>query len=251
MKPTSPQSAVELFHLLILDLFSRKTDRNRYALKGGCNLRFFHKSIRYSEDLDIDLSARFTKDKLADAVEGIITSKTLAQLLELRGMRIAEWSAPKQTDTTQRWKFGLEWNRQTPWLRTKIEFSRRGMNDGIIFDPIDPYLIRTYRLTPVLVSHYDANTALKQKIRALADRRQVQARDVFDIDLLLNSGACLDKPGGSRHAQAATNALNVSFDMFKAQVLSFLHPDHQAQFDSPTVWDEMVLRVVTALEVPS
>ncbi len=46
---------VELFHLLFLDQLGRKLDKSFYALKGGCNLRFFMKSIRYSEDVDIDI----------------------------------------------------------------------------------------------------------------------------------------------------------------------------------------------------
>ena len=46
---------VELFHLLFLDQLGRKLDKRFYALKGGCNLSFFMKSIRYSEDMDIDI----------------------------------------------------------------------------------------------------------------------------------------------------------------------------------------------------
>ncbi|HPK68679.1 MAG TPA: hypothetical protein PKY11_02195, partial [Kiritimatiellia bacterium] len=66
MNRHSPQATVELFHLILLDLLGRKTDRKLYALKGGCNLRFFLKSIRYSEDMDIDVGPGLSKDKLAD-----------------------------------------------------------------------------------------------------------------------------------------------------------------------------------------
>lgn len=36
---------VELFHLLFLDVFGRKVDKRFYAVKGGCNLRFFLKAF--------------------------------------------------------------------------------------------------------------------------------------------------------------------------------------------------------------
>ena len=35
--------------------------------------------------------------------------------------------------------------------------------------------------------------------------------------------------------------------MFKSQVLAYLPPEDQARFDSPSVWDAMVLEVVDAL----
>ena len=49
MKLYSPREAVELFHLVLIDLLGRKVDKKLYALKGGCNLRFFFKSFRPSE----------------------------------------------------------------------------------------------------------------------------------------------------------------------------------------------------------
>ena len=47
--------AVEQFHLLFLAHFGARVDKKLYCLKGGCNLRFFWKSIRYSEDIDFDV----------------------------------------------------------------------------------------------------------------------------------------------------------------------------------------------------
>ncbi|HOU59506.1 MAG TPA: nucleotidyl transferase AbiEii/AbiGii toxin family protein [Kiritimatiellia bacterium] len=251
MNRHSPQATVELFHLILLDLLGRKTDRKLYALKGGCNLRFFLKSIRYSEDMDIDVGPGLSKDKLADLMESILVSKTLANLLTVRRLRIVERSAPKQTDTTQRWKFGLEFDGSAVLLRTKIEFSRRGMDTETAFGPVDPLLIGTYELTPILANHYTPQAALHQKIRALATRRDVQARDIFDVDLLLNSGIVPKSADIALRHKARDNAISVGFDTFKAQVLSFLAPDHQNQYDSPDVWDELVLRVVAALEQPS
>ena len=46
---------IERFHLLFLVQLGQKLDKRFYALKGGCNLRFFLKSIRYSEDMDLDV----------------------------------------------------------------------------------------------------------------------------------------------------------------------------------------------------
>jgi hypothetical protein len=46
---------VERFHLLFLAQLVRRVKPGLFVLKGGCNLRFFHRSIRYSQDMDLDL----------------------------------------------------------------------------------------------------------------------------------------------------------------------------------------------------
>jgi hypothetical protein len=40
----------------------------------------------------------------------------------------------------------------------------------------------------------------------------------------------------------------VTFEVFRSQVLAFLSPEHQAQYDSAEVWDAMVLEIVEGLE---
>ena len=76
-------------------------------------------------------------------------------------------------------------------LPTNIEFSRRGLDEGVEFGSLDPSIIARHRLTPFMVSHYGAAAALEQKVRALAHRTETQARDVFDVHHLIASGAPL------------------------------------------------------------
>jgi predicted nucleotidyltransferase component of viral defense system len=239
---------VEQFHLLFLDQLGRKLDKRHYALKGGCNLRFYLKSIRYSEDMDIDVQLT-SVNKLQDCVEQIIKGVSLTKILQSRGMKVTYCSSPKQTETTQRWKLAITSTRSELPLHTKIEFSRRGMNEAVVFEPVDGLLMRDYQLTPILASHYPADVAFKQKVNALIHRTQTQARDIFDLDHLLRCGVSTQGmvlPKQWREAQQ--NALSVSFDDFKSQVLSFLSPEYQAQYAVPEVWDEMVLRVVDAVK---
>ena len=112
-------------------------------------------------------------------------------------------------------------------------------------------LARTYQLPPLMVSHYDAVTAFRQKVGALAGRRETQARDVFDLHHLLASGGARWPRGldSKRDVveRACANAMTVDFGRFKSQVLAYLEPDDQAHFDSPSVWDTIVLEVVDAL----
>jgi predicted nucleotidyltransferase component of viral defense system len=242
--------SVELFHLVVLDLLGRKVEKKLYALKGGCNLRFFFKSIRYSQDMDLDASTALSKDKLQVVMSRLLESKTIEQILEVRGIKIQEKSSPKQTDTTQSWKFALKVPRSSIPLRTKIEFSRKGMKSGLAFDSLDANLIRRYELTPILASHYQREDAYVQKVIALATRKQIQERDVFDLYLLLTSGVdtsvVFDK--AAKYIQKAKdNIWAVSYDMFKSQVVSYLHPEYQAQYSSSDLWDSIILALDNAL----
>jgi predicted nucleotidyltransferase component of viral defense system len=180
----------------------------------------------------------------------IIESKSLSQILDVKGIKILEISSPKQTETTQRWKFALTSPQSSVLLHTKIEFSRRGIKPGQAFDSVDANLIREYELTPILASHYNRIDACVQKVIALATRRQIQARDVFDIYFLLAAGIDMEvlyKKTSNYADKARENVWEVSYDMFKSQVVSCLHPEYQAQYSSPELWDSMILTVVNAL----
>ena len=243
-----PITGIEQFHLLFLDQLGRKLDKGHYALKGGCNLRFYLRSIRYSEDIDLDVQST-PVDVLRDRVEQILKGVSLARILEARGLAIAQCSAPKQTETTQRWKLTLTARGSALPLHTKIEFSRPGEGDPVAFGPVDSLLIREYQLTPILASHYTPEAAFRQKINALIHRSQTQARDIFDLDHLLRSGVSTQGMAlPPQWQEAQQNALAISFDVFKSQVLSFLAPEYQAQYDTPQVWDDLVLRVVEAMK---
>jgi hypothetical protein len=238
---------VEIVHLVFLGELGAKLDKRRYAIKGGCNLRFFFHSPRHSEDLDLDIGGVPVATLQGD-VRRIVTGRSFALTLASRDIEISGISAPKQTETTQRWKLQLRTGRVV--AHTKIEFSRRTLEEGRAFESVDPTLIARYGLGPVLATHYDRPTAILQKARALAGRTETQARDVFDLDLLLGSDAdVLGDLSEPERARIAESALSVGYGTLKSQVLAYLPADRQATYDSQQLWEHMVLRVVDALRV--
>ncbi|RPJ82014.1 MAG: hypothetical protein EHM13_09575 [Acidobacteria bacterium] len=249
MEPARHSRSVERFHLLLLVQLSRRVNQRAIVVKGGSNLRFFLRSIRYSEDMDLDvgdLDAQLLRDKVRE----ILASRSFRQILQARAIEIEHVTEHKQTDTTQRWKLGLRVEATPVALPTKVEFSRRGLDEGVAFGSVDPNVARAYQLPPLMLSHYGAATALRQKVGALAGRPQIQARDVFDFHHLLAIGTDAAVLRGFEErllARAGANALAVDFGMFKSQVLAYLPPEDQARFDSSSVWDSMVLEVVEAL----
>ena len=239
-----PVQCVELFHLAFLDQLGRKLDKRLYALKGGCNLRFFLGSIRYSQDIDLDVKT-VGIGTLQKTVNAILQSPGLATMLRTHSLEIAQVSEPKQTETTQRWKVQLKAPSGIVFP-TKIEFSRRGLEMPVAFDPIDVAVLSAYRLHPLFIPHYGPEIAFKQKIRALALRTETQARDVWDLFHLMNAYGI--KETDKEHlAKACENACTISFSDFKDQVLAFFPVDLQVQYN-PETWNKIQLKLIDYLE---
>ncbi len=226
----------EAFHVAFLRQFSAKVRANNYAVKGGVNLRLFLGSVRYSEDMDIDVSGIETF-KLKDVVMAILTSKSLASMCA--GYQIAKIVSPdivtaKQTDTTQRFKCHLITTSNLD-LFTKIEFSRRNMEELVCSDSIDGLILRDYKLPPFMVSHYPLEVAVVQKIGALADRSQTRARDLFDIYMLLPrlTPKTLEKIKSISEEtiqKAGKNVFNLSFDIYRDTVVTYLSDDDRQSY---------------------
>ena len=240
---------VEQFHLLFLASLTRGTDKRSVVVKGGCNLRFFHRSVRYSEDMDLDVWD-IDLHVLRDKVRALLASRPFRQALGSRGIAIEHITEHKQTATVQRWKLGLETGHAALPLPTKIEFSRRGPDEGVEFGSIGPDLVAEYQLTPFMASHYGSAAALTQKVAALAGRAEPQARDVFDVHHLLSIGAppsALRDLGPGVLEQARTRATALEFAAFRSQVVSYLRPDDQARYDAIT--NEIVVWMMGSLSI--
>ncbi|MDZ4200289.1 MAG: nucleotidyl transferase AbiEii/AbiGii toxin family protein [Kiritimatiellia bacterium] len=245
-------SLIEAFHVLFLSFFGKKANKQAYALKGGCNLRFFFHSPRYSEDMDLDIQG-IPVFSLQETVGAILRSVSLAQALALHRIRIEHISEHKQSETTQRWKLGLWIPREDRPVPTKIEFSRRGFHGEPVFERIHPEISNRYRIAPFMCPHYPGAIACRQKIEALASRSVTQARDVFDL-WLLGSDEPLRQARASLNpaqvASASRNLASLSYDHFQSQVIPYLSPDDQHLYGSAEAWDRMQIELMDKLEPP-
>src|SRR3989338_465871 len=132
----------EVFHLEFLRYFGRRVKPDLYALKGGVNLRLFFNSIRYSEDMDLDVR-RIGVHSLKECVMNILRMPAFKDNLKPFGIKQIIPPAiehAKQTETTQRFKIHLITSADVD-LFTKIEFSRRGMpGEAVVQTPLESLL---------------------------------------------------------------------------------------------------------------
>jgi hypothetical protein len=239
MGPLSNAQIIELFHVAFLDVLSRRLDPARYVLKGGANLRYFFESLRYSEDIDLDMNG-VEPWRLEEKVDGVLGSGPMRAILRVGGLAVAEFSKPKQTETTRRWKVALEVSGRSEPVRTKIEFSNRNGEQRYLLEALPSRIVAPYALRSPSVQHYAEDAPAEQKVKALAGRSETQARDVFDLDLLLRRKSL---PAGSLNSQiladAADRALQLPFAAFRDQVLPFLEPDAVELYDTEAAWEQM------------
>lgn len=254
MATFNPIQKREIFHLLILRALVRSIPLSTFALKGGANLRFFFGSIRYSEDMNIDVSG-FAVNALSENVMKVLKSSGLADTLRTFGvddLRLPDMTHAKQTETVQRFKIGLLTSAGED-LATKIEFSRRGLDEGIRAESISADVLAAYRMPPVIIPHYVARSAALQKVRALFSRAQPQTRDIFDLYLLSSQPDVLEADLGQGLApsvvrRARDTIYSPGYQQYRDTVVSFLGPENRMAYDSPQIWDEIRLRVLAMFE---
>lgn len=168
----------------------------------------------------------------------------------MRGVALGALVKTKPTATTRRWKFAVQGG--GAWLNSKIEFSARGNTDPEVgFDVARSDIGRAAGLRAVRANHYLAPAATRQKIHVLAERKETEPRDVFDLDLLVSSYPGAVSPGDIAPrlaAKAVDAAFAIPFEAYRELVVDYLEDEFVEIYDRPEVWEEMVTRVAEFLE---
>ncbi|MCL5072514.1 MAG: nucleotidyl transferase AbiEii/AbiGii toxin family protein [Actinobacteria bacterium] len=216
-------------------------------------MRFFFNSLRYSEDMDIDVSG-LSIAVFQNMVLEILLAQSFSSIFKPYG--IDSIIAPdiikaKQTETTQRFKVHLI-TFSGEELFTKIEFSRRGLKEGIVIQSVSDNILRSYKLIPLLIPHYNIKSTIIQKIGAIASRSVVQARDIYDLYILnsqftdteITEFEVIEK---DKLEKAYNNVFEVTFEQFQDSVVSYLPPEEQIIYGKDSSWDEIRLKAVNLI----
>ena len=247
----------EAFHFCFLERLLKLADTNLFVLKGGVNLRFFFRSPRYSEDMDLDVLAGSVATLKKNGYK-VLEDAALRRTLRTYGIVDIEVNDPdkaKHTETTQRFRVQLV-TVGGDRLPSKVEFSRRASGSAGEREvaQIGSEVARRYQRLAFRCQHYDGKAAVVQKVLALAGRPVPQARDVFDLDVLQRGGyprglELKDFVSAEKRRAAVANARALGFDHFEGQVLEFLDDEQRREFDDVAVWRAMVDQVEALLGV--
>ncbi len=245
----------EIFHLLFLERLLKISDPKLYAVKGGCNLRFFFNSPRYSEDLDLDVfgGSVDTHKKNGYKILNDSAFKRVLQAYGIQDILINDPAKAKQSQTTQRFRCRLV-NASGESFPTKVEYSRREEKPtNVVLDPIDPQRAHIYKRRSFESPHYTGKSAIIQKIYALANRTEIQARDPFDIYMLFLSGYANDLDlkdvPSETLSKAANNLTDITFEYFYGQVVDYLDIEFRDEFSKEAQWKKIKEKVLKLIHV--
>jgi hypothetical protein len=222
----SPFELREFFHLVFLQHLAGRLSNYPWAVNGGICLRFFHRSQRLSQDMDLDVAPQMQGHLLQTSVDKILTGNALQSALASQGIVRLQPTKPKQTETVQRWKVALLLADGST-LPTKIEFSRRQEEITWTSGIPDRALLAHYALAPFAARFYGAAAMASQKIRALASSSRFATRDLFDLHHLVLAVAVKPEEVAGQTATADVAAALAKIDRFthrdfQEQVLPYL-----------------------------
>lgn len=185
-------STRETFHLFFLRYLSDRwaSGARPWAVKGGCALRFFFRSPRYSVDLDIDAPG-FSIEALRGSFDACVG--VAARSMAARGLGTVEApSFPKAGQNVLRMKILLRASNGEE-IPTQVEASRRGMplSTVVVRDKVSTETLVSVGLPPFVLPTYSRAGMLALKALALARRTTV--RDVYDFAHLLPADPPLDE----------------------------------------------------------
>ena len=245
----------EIFHFLFLEKLLKISDPNLFIVKGGVNLRFFFHSPRYSEDMDIDVlggAVHTLKKNGYKILEDPAFSRNL-RAFGIDRIILNDPSKAKPTETVQRFRARLITSAGEE-LPIKIEFSRRGRGThSTSIDRVDSEIARAYQRLAFPCPHYTGESAVLQKVTALANRELTQARDVFDLQVLADGGY-LTRAKPADHldkntlARATKNLGSLTYQHFEGHVLEYLDEVDRRRHQGKDVWEAMKKTVAGVLE---
>jgi predicted nucleotidyltransferase component of viral defense system len=249
----------EAFHLCFLERLLKASAPNLYVLKGGVNLRFFFRSPRYSEDMDLDAVGGSIGAVKKNGYK-VLNDASFRRALHTYGIADVVVNDPdkaKHTESTQRFRVQLV-TESGERLPSKVEFSRRARNgtlDTVALEVIDSEIARHYKRIGFRCQHYTGEAAVNQKVRALAGRAVTQARDVFDLTILDRGGFAQANLIGrdisaAIRRTALTNLAALEYEDFTGQVVEYLDEDRRAEFATRKEWTLMVETVRNLLSAP-
>ena len=112
-------------------------------------------------------------------------------------------------------------------------------------------------MSPIFLSHYDRPTTILQKVAALAGRNITQARDIFDLYLLIGnqpltifknlSAVIQNQQLKTQVAQALENLRGIKYQDFQSQVVTYLAAEYQKVYSAPEIWQQIIKQVTQTL----
>lgn len=244
MNRLEAHATADLVQARLLGAIFSHSLRGEVALKGGFAMRVMAGSTRYTKDIDLAASPAFP----ARAVQSCIC-KAVGDLRNSGLVSNLSLTAPKQTDTTQRWK--IQGTVGSQEIHLTVEVSRRDRIDASDLKTANYQPMPGSGLGSVAVACVSLPSLAAAKVDCLANPVREAPRDIYDLFLLIKmdvvpSPDALKAYGHGRLVQMRdmmwSKIEKMDYEEARAKLLGFLPADKAVEL-TEAVWDEMRLVV--------
>jgi len=177
------------------------------------------------------------------------------QGIGIRGLDPGE-GPNKDTETTFRYKFGVLMTGDVRYpTKVEVSFRDRYAGDQSVVGVPDRRFFVDYGIEAVPVRSYRRDAAVRQKLDALGGRREAQARDVFDLSLLVSGvpdealvGFLAGGLSRERLEEALKRAFTITFDEYEGTVLEFLDHAARGRYGTEDAWGDFQIQAAALVE---
>lgn len=234
--------ARDMLQARILSAMFDDAAKRELALKGGLAMRAAHGSHRFTKDIDLQSGPDTPMPRVKAIVENAVKTALKAGILEN-----ATISAPKQTETVQRWKVNGTIVGGGSLVNLTVEVSRRGMPAPKALSTIT-YAPAEEGVKAVSMEVYSPQAIAASKVDCLLNPNRVAPRDVYDLYQLIVSMR-VDPPveylrrlGKDAIAIGMEEVLNkiagMTWDLARDDLKPYLSMDGQPELTESS-WDDM------------
>jgi predicted nucleotidyltransferase component of viral defense system len=226
---------------LIVEVFRRAPPGRGLVLKGGMALRQYG-SIRHTADTDMHREETMSQRTAAKVIGEALDACHRGLLVNVR------ITAPKQTDSTQRWKLnGTDPVTARP-LHMKVDLSARehpGTSSTTVLE------VSAEEDDPTQLAVYTIDALASHKVACLLDEQRTRPRDVYDVVFLGSLGAMPDLGWAGDASEAYTRLLQklelITPRLAMDELFSFLPADEQREAGD-SWWESVRAEAMLVLE---
>ena len=213
-------------------------------------MRFFHRSPRIPEEIEIDVEPRMSPASIKESVETVIENKVFWTVLATKGIKSIKASPAKKTATAISWKVIIN-TTNGRHITTGIEIGFKKKAPSFSTGTPALTVLERHTFQPFSAQFYGADEMAAQSISSLVEAKRNASRYLFDLDRLFNSARV--KPEAAvklaiaKDIRPAGNRVGTFTYADFRKVLPFLDGDLLRLYTDPRTFGEMKSRVGKAI----
>jgi len=240
----------EFFLLVFLRHLSQRFAGKKWAVRGASCMRFFHRSPRIPEEIELDAEPRMNPASIKEAVETVLENKVFATVISTKGIKSIKVSPAAKNAAAISWKVIIN-TVNGRHITTGIEVGFRKKAPAFSTGAPALTILERHAFQPFSAQFYGADEMAAQSISALVGAKRNASRYLFDLDRLFNSARVKPEMAAKlavvKDIKPALGRVGTfTYSDFR-KVLPFLDGDLLRLYTDPRTFGEIKSRVGKAI----